>query len=426
MKSRRAVLAGLGTVGAVGLTGCSALPFGDDGNDREDVTLPADAVEPVSWPESPFPVAVPGALADTHRERAQELLAEVPADPNVPNGAVAEELRSDRERAADRLGDAAEDPWPIERLSAWRSRREAAATVRGAYRAATGEGDAEAVTERRRTVRERLGSFVAASEYRASSPLEAALVYAAVEELVTDCRRYLRPDRPYPSDPVARPFEAGQALGQVERARATLGDARRLEDAYLAERSDASSQWSALIDASGRLRFAVARTRSTVDGFLDVGEPPFEANLDGTAARTLFVETSRQVSSTVQSHEEYRDDGDYARAVIEAGQAVAAVEALRTAIDGIRDGAYQGEVTVDSVTEAAARAREAIAAVEASEHRRLATHFLRPALQTFEYLPRHIEEGYADAPRVQGDLARVELYARAVPAATAFVAQRLE
>ncbi|WP_459193742.1 hypothetical protein [Halosimplex sp. J119] len=426
MRSRRAVLAGLGTVGAAGLTGCSALPFGDDENQREDVALPADAVEPMSWPESPFPVAVPEGVAETHRERAQELLEEVPAEPTVPNGAITEKLRSEREDAASGLADPVDDPWPIDRLSTWRSRRETAATVRGAYRAATGEDDGETVAERRRAVREDLGAFVAGTEYRASPTLEAVLVYAPIEELIADCRSDVRPDRPYPSDPIARPFQAGEALGQVERARATLRDARRLREVYLAERTDATSQWETLIDASGRLRFAVGRARSTVDAFLDVDEPPFEADLDGTAARTLFVESSRQVSSAVESHERYRDDGDYARAVIEAGQALAAVEALRTAIDGIRDGAYQGEVTVDSVTEAATRAREAIAAVEDAENRQLATRLVRPPLQTFEYLPRHIEEGYADAPRVQGELARAELYARAVPAATAFVAQRLE
>ncbi|WP_206425078.1 hypothetical protein [Halosimplex salinum] len=93
---------------------------------------------------------------------------------------------------------------------------------------------------------------------------------------------------------------------------------------------------------------------------------------------------------------------------------------------GIRDGAYQASAIVESVTRTAERARTAITAIDDSENWRLATRIARPALATFDYIPNRIERGYADTPRVQGELARVELYARAVPAATAFVVERLE
>ncbi|QLH84652.1 hypothetical protein [Halosimplex pelagicum] len=426
MRSRRTLLAGLGTLGAATLAGCSALPLGDDDSERADVSLPADAVDPLSWPPSPFPVAVPETLATAHEERATELLAAVPDEPTVANGAISEDLRSQRARAADRLDDPVEVPWPTERLSLWRSRREAAAAARGAHRAATGDGDASAVADRRRTVRADLGSFVADHEYRASSPLEAVLVHAPVEDLTAECRRRLRPVPAYPDDPVAAPFRAGEAVGTVERARATLADARGLRDAYLRERDDPPSQWSAVIEASDRLRFAVGRTYSTVDAVVDADEPPVDADLDGTPARTLFEETSRHVRATHDDFEDRRADGDAATAVVEAGRTLAAVESLRTAIDGIRDGAYRESVTVESVTRTAERARAAIAAVDDSDHRRLATRIARPALETFDFVPTRIEDGYTDAARVQGDLARVELYARAVPAATAFVTERLD
>mgnify|MGYP000412787839 CR=1 FL=1 len=426
MRSRRTVLAGLGAIGVAGVSGCAALPFGNDQSDNEDVSLSTHDIGSIAWPESPFPVAVPVSLVNAHRERSRELLAAVPSEPSVPNGAVAREVRSNREHAADRLGDEPDESWPTEELSAWRGRRNEAACVLGTYRAATGEDDAAAVTERRQRVRDDLGSFVANHEYRASSPLEAVLAHAPIEDLVGDCRRRVRPDPAYPSDPVARPFQAGDAVGRVELARATLADARRLREAYLGERSEAIPRWTALIDASKRLEYAASRTRSSVTDFLDREELPFRADLDGTAGRWLFRRASGYVEAKTEEAREHRNDGQFAAAVIEAGQTLAGVEALRATIHGIRDGAYQGEVTTESVSRTADRAREAITAVGESENPRMAAQIVRPTLGTFEYVTNRIEEQYADAPRVEGDFAWVELYARAVPAAAEFVVERLE
>jgi hypothetical protein len=423
--ARRRFLAGLGTLGVAGLAGCSGLPsLGSDDGD-EYVDLPPDAAGSIEWPDAPFPVAVPPRLAASHRERAEALLAAVPTDPSVPNGAVAEELRAERERAAERIDDGVDEPWPTDGLDAWRGRRSDAAALLGAHRAATGEDDADEVGSRRREVRSALGSLAADHEYRASSALEAVLAHEPIEGLLADCRRRTRPNPAYPEDPIARPFRAGDALARVELARATLGDAGRLRAIYLSERDDPPSRWSALIDASDRLGLAVSRTRSTVRDFLDVDESPFRAELDGTPARALFRRASGQVSAAVDDHEERREAGDYATAVIEAGHALAAVEALRAAIEGIRDEAYRDPVSVESVEETADRARDAIASIESSEDARLASRLARPALDTFGYLPEYIERGYVDAARAQGDLAWAELYARAVPPAAAFVAERL-
>lgn len=424
MTSRRTVLAALGTAGVTSLAGCSTLPFRDR-DTGADVSVPADAVEPVSWPDSPFPVAVP-SIPEPHRERTRELLAEVPTDPSVPNGAIAEELRSDRERAGDRLVESVDESWPTDQLAEWRSRRNAAAAVQGAYRAATGEDDAATVTERRQTVRDELSSFVAAHEYRASTPAEAVLVHTPIEDLLADCRRYIRPAPAYPATPVADPFQAGDAVGNVERARATLSDAHRLREVYLTERSETPSQWDRLIETSDRLRYAVGRTRSSVEEFLEVDESPFDADLEGTAGRWLFSKASRRVTLLADGHESSRDDGDYATAIIEAGRALAAIDALRTTIEGIRDETYQEPATADAITRTAERVQEATAALAESEDRRLAALIGRPPFDTIEYLSHDLERGHTDATRVLGDLTWAELYARAVPAATAFVIERLE
>jgi hypothetical protein len=353
------------------------------------------------------------------------LLAAVPEELSIPNRAIAEELRSERKRVAERLENDVAEPWPTEALSEWRSRREAAASVRGTYRAATGKDDGEPVSDRRQAVRDDLGSFVADHEYRAPSPLEAVLVSAPIEALVTDCRRGVRPKPTYPADPLADPFRAGDAAGRVEDARATVDDARGLRKAYVSDRPEASTQWAALIEASDELRLSVARTRSTVQDFLEVDEPPFDADLEGTTGRAQFRAARGRVESAASDHEKHRRQGDYATAVIEAGRALAAIEALKATIEGIRSGAYQDDVTAESVSRTADRTREATAEIEGSEDRRLAALIARPVFAIFESAPDLITEGYIDPVRLQGELALAELYVRAVPAATEFIVDRL-
>lgn len=426
MTSRRRLLATLGTIGVAGLAGCSALPFSDDESDHtEEVTLSPDVVGSITWPESPFPVEIPVSLGEAHDDQAREFLAAVPEYPSVPNRAIAEEVRSERERVAKRLENDIEEPWPTEALSERRSRRGAAAAVRGTYRAATGEDDSESVTNRRREVRDDLWTFISDHEYRARSPLEAVLAHAPIEALVADCRRQVRPDSTYPAEPVAYPFVAGDTVGRVERARATLNDARELRATYVSERSEVSTQWAALIEVTKELRLSIGRTRSTVRDFLEVDDPPFDADLEGTAAQPQFMEASIRATGSVTSYDEHLSQGEYATAVIEAGRALAAIEALRATIEGIRNGAYQDDVTVESVTRTADRARDATTAIEESEDRNLAALIARRAYAIFEAAPDLIERGYTDPARLQGELALAELYARAVPAATEFVVDRL-
>ncbi|WP_066415096.1 hypothetical protein [Halorubrum aethiopicum] len=427
MTSRRSLLAGVASAGVAALAGCAGIaPWRDDETDRADVDLAPDAVEPVERPASPFPVAVPSSLAAAHEERARGLLETVPAEPSVPNAAVTRRLRNERERAADRIENGVDRPWPTERLAGWRGTRSEAATVRGAHRAATGEHDAAALEERRRTVREDLASFAAGHEYRARSPREAVLAHAPVEDLAATCRRRVRPVLTYPSDPVARPFRAGEAVGRVEHARASLADAIGLLEAYDGERAETPSQWSALIASADRLRAAVYRSRSRVGEYLGDDTPPVDDDLAGTPARRLYDTASGRAESLVEETRERVDDGDVATAASAAGRALAAVAALETAVEGIRGDGYREPVTAESVERAADRAREALAGVAESDDPRLAARFAEPALGTHAYVVDRLDEGYADPVRVQGDLTWIDLHARAVPPATRFVLERLE
>lgn len=425
MRSRRRLLADLGTAGAVGLAGCSAFSSTDDRRPRE-VSLSADTVGRPPWPPSPFPVPVPPSLTEAHETRVRELLEAVPVSPSIPNEAIAAEIEADRENAVGRLDDPPEGPWPRDVLETWRRRRRGAATVRRAYRAATGSNDAATVTERRRTARDGFGAFSTDLEYRARSPLEAVVTYEPIESLLSDCERRLRPTTAYPADPVAKPFQAGEAVGAVESATAVLRDARGLRSAYLGEHDEASAQWTALAAAAERLRLSVDRTELTVREHLDDRDPPVGGDLAGTVAGELFTASRRRVESATDSITELYDDGRYATAVITAGEALAAVETLRAATAGIRDGAYRDEVSESSVEAAAERARDALARVTEAEHAALATAVAEPALRTVAGVIDRIDRGIGNATRVRGALAYVDLYARAVPAATAFVAERLD
>jgi hypothetical protein len=53
----------------------------------------------------------------------------VSKDITVPNGAIAQELRSNRQQTADALEQSVDEPWPTMELETWRQRQEEAATV---------------------------------------------------------------------------------------------------------------------------------------------------------------------------------------------------------------------------------------------------------------------------------------------------------
>ncbi|VTT85353.1 hypothetical protein DM2_235 [Halorubrum sp. DM2] len=417
--SRRRFLAGVAAAGVAATAGCSGLPFGDEQETGGDPpSLPTDAIGPIDRPAWPFPVAVGRSLVDAHESRTRDLLADVPADPDVANAAVAERIGEDRDRVRQRADVDPPDSWPVDILAAWRRRRGDAATVRGAYRAATGVDDGSDLVARRRAIRDDRAALAGELEYRAASVEEAVLAYEPVESLLAECARHVRPHVSYPDDPVADPFGAGKAVGDVERARATATDAAGLRSAFLAERDDASPRWGSLVAAADELDGSVSRTRSTVRERAD-------ADLSGTVAQELLTAGERRIDSAVGDIEEASDAGEPATAVAEAGVALAALDALRTAADKVRDGRYREVPTESSVRSAAERARSGVdAAVDGDDP--LATRLARPVFETLELVADRIEEGYASPRQTEAELTFAGLYADAVPPAAAFVRERLE
>ncbi|RLM50612.1 twin-arginine translocation signal domain-containing protein [Halorubrum sp. Atlit-28R] len=423
-RSRRGFLAGLATAGAAAVAGCAASPLADGETNRGEATaVPPGLVDAVEWPPAPFPATVPDSLAAAHQSRARDLLDAVPAEPSLPNAAVAAAIADDRARAVERVDAEPTDPWPTEALAARRRARGTAATVRGAYRAATGVDESADLAARRRTVREDRAALAAGLEYRAESTAAAALAYEPVESLLAACARHLVPTVRYPDDPVAAPFRAGDAVGDVERARAAATDAAGLRDAFHGDREGIDPQWASLVAAAETLDGSVRRTRAEVRRRTGDEAVPTDEDLSGTVAQELAVATERRTASAVRGVERASDDGNYATAVIEAGTALATVEARRRAVEAIRDGGHRNPPSESSLRSAAERAREAVAAVDGGDP--LAARFVRPALASLGRVADEVDAGYADPRRTQAELTYAALYARAVPPATAFVRERL-
>ncbi|EMA68551.1 hypothetical protein [Halorubrum distributum] len=425
--SRRRLLAGVAATGAAALAGCSGLPFAG-GEERRDspVSLPADAVGSIEWPASPFPTAVPASLAAAHEARTRSLLDDVPAEPELPNAAVATEIETRRERARERANAGLTDEWPVDDLDAWRRRREDAAEVRAAYRAATGNDDGSELSARRRAVRDARTALAGDLAYRAESTAAAVLAYEPVESLLAECARSVRPQVTYPADPLAEPFRAGEAVGRVERAEAAAADAEGLREACLDSWDEASPRWASLVAAAETLRGSVSRTRASVRERVGREDPLDEEDLSGTVAQELAATGETRVESAVEDVSRATDAGEHATAVVEAGTALAEVEAYRAAVVEIRDGRHRAAPTESSVRSTAERARAAVSeAVAAGDP--LVARLLRPGLGVFGYAADRVEEGYGSAPRrTQASLVYAALYASAVPAAAEFVRERLE
>ncbi|MBV0900191.1 hypothetical protein [Haloarcula salina] len=424
--TRRDLLAACGA-GLAGLAGCSGLSPFEEREERVDTGRLDGDLATVALPASPYPVSVPASLGQRHRERARELLDGVPDSPSIPNAAVAQKLVEERDRAENSLesdGDGREE-WPLNRLDGHRYDRSEAARVRSAYRAAVGEDDGDPLREYRRTVAASRGAFEGDLAYRASDPVTAVLAHEPVEELLAECRETNQPTPPYPDDPRTEPFRAGEAVGTVERGAAALGDARRLRERYLRAASDPTPQWDRLAVAAESLERALRFSQDRVEGYRDPGPDVFERDLDGTAARRLYADAARDLRTRTEETEAAVDDADFATAVLDAGQGLVALEVLTAVVMGIRDGEYQGDPSLSTVRSSAEASAAAVESALGTEPRGLAVRLCEPALFTHRYAVRSVARYEPDAAELLAEFRRAELLASAVPAATAFVVERL-
>lgn len=412
--------------GAATLSGCSAFSS-SDGDDERDVApeAVARALRERDGPTVPAatPLSVPDGAIARHRERARDTLADVPADLSVPNGAVTRELRADRERVADDLDAPADGP-PLDRLSTWRDRRGAAVNVSRAYAAANGDAGREAYRERRRESLSALASFEASIAYRAPDPVAATAAYAPLEAWTDTARNRLEPRAPFPEEPRSAVFAVGDRWEAIAQAAAQTADARRLRDAYV-ESTDATSQWERLAAATQRLSYSFRATRERVQQYLDADVSVLDADADDPLLRELFWQSTGAVEWRGENAAEARDRHDHATAIVETGKGLAAAETLDRVVDEIRAGDYRTEVSERTVTAAHDAAVDAIEAAADATPRPLAVALVAPAVTSLDGVRRRLEGASLSPERMQAQLDYAARYARVVPSATAFVAERL-
>lgn len=353
--TRRTLVGGAATLVTTALAGCSSLSFGDESEPElgfEPSELPQSVVTTFPQRPSAYPGPVPDGLAERHRDRARALLDDVPADPSFPNGMTSEQLEDERESASERVREGSESTGqPLDRLGHWRYARGTAAEVWGAYHAAAGEIDAEAVASRREQIRRELARF----EMEWSAPgvdgVEALALGYPLEELRTQCRRFLVPEARFPDEPDAAVFRVGSLVAGVERARAALADLTGLRQAYADSASSTESHRSKLSMLTRRVHETVSVSRRQVEPHLggSVNYSTFERDIEGLPAAELFLRLHGLANHTIADAEEARHRGNDARAVVYGARALVAILALTTASDAIREGEYGMPDSVEAV-----------------------------------------------------------------------------
>ncbi|WP_153554518.1 hypothetical protein [Halomicrobium sp. LC1Hm] len=425
--SRRRFLMSIG-VGTSALAGCSALPSNGDDEPEIDDDAIARAIREREAPSVPAtnPLSVPSGAIEHHRTAARATLERVPPELSVPNGAITEKLREQRARVATELDSSAEGA-PRERLATWRDRRGDAVNVRRAYEAASGDADRGGYRDRYDEVRAERAAVGAALDYRAPDPVAATVGFGTVESLLDTARERLGPRSPFPDQPETAVFAVGDSWEAIETAGIETADARRLRDAFV-DATDGTAWRSHLAAASERLGYSVRATRDRVAEYVDA-----EASvLDADAAtepptRHLFRQASDTVDWRTEHAAQARDRHDHATAVIESGRGLVAAEALDRVVTEIESGEYRTAVTEETVQSAHASAVSAVEDAVAATPRPLAVALATPAIEVLSGVRRRLDRSPSRvAPeRLQPRLDSVVRYARVVPDATAFVAERL-
>lgn len=435
MRTRRRYLATLGTLGLGALAGCETLEGPDESPDRiERADLSGWTPREIQPPRT-LPVALPEERTDVHRDRMREFLDMVPAEPSIPNEVIEDRLRDERARLATRVEKERDSPSLLAALGEWRWYRRKAANLYGQYATASGEDLGDTLEDRRQELREQLGEERASIEYSAGSPVEAILVYERVESLLEDADRYLRPHDPYPEHPVANVEQAGAAVGSVEGAAAALADARWIRESALAPPQAPSSHWSTLLEAVRGLEITVDRTRrERIPNPAEANvEEVFSGELSGVD-RELFKLGRRRARSGDDPVRGYRESGQVASAVLEAGRQLSGIVAFDAIISALeadeRDSDEAAEMddgqSVAALKRASASAADRLESLRSAQHPHLTSAIADPAIGAYRAPRRYLEDQYFDPERAEASFRYAALYGTAAPDVASFVAGRLE
>lgn len=415
-RSRRGVLAA-STATLAALAGCSF----PTGGSYDDAALRRLADAGRFGHPYPHPFDVPEPMIRHHWDRTRELVAAVPASPDVPNEAVVRTITGEREHLREHLAErtttpdgagtdesdesdrtAGEDDGeqperPSRRLAEARQHRVDAAKMWGAYRAATGELREADVEQRREAQRDRLAAFRSAWDYRASGPVRAVVVHADLEHRVDQVEHSLEPYPPFPEDPVADTEEAGHLVGRTEEAAAVLDDVERYREQVAGE--GAAGYRPALTATRIWLRRRAAREAEAVDRPLEEGVAALEGDPGESVARYRFTVARYVLQEYADGGvQEVDERGHLANAVLVGAARRAAVSAFVDAVEAVEDGPASVDVGARTIEDARDRAHESVRAALDERSPALMAELLDPAFTAMRRAHRELERGKSGTP----------------------------
>lgn len=437
--TRRGVLAACGA-GLTALAGCASVDLSsrgrDDDREYDAERLAALAERGTPTPRNGFPVAITVTELDRHRDRARDLVSIVPDRPDIPNGAVAEQLRTDRERVRDDLagdGESAGDDerTDFDRLADVRRVRADAAEVAGAYRAATRAIHRRGIEARREALREDRRAFEAEWAYRGDDAAGALVVGAALEDLLERARRGAEAWPSFPDDPAADVFRVGEITRTLEAGRAALADAVDLRTRYLNGGSDAPSHRGAIAAAAHRLRDRTLWNRQAIHEYLDadVSALPFNRRIEGTPAAELYRRARLRAEDALRGPDRARRSGEHATATLQGARGIASLRAFEAVIEALEAGEYGPPENAEHVATAHEAAVDALGAAWRTAPTAVSVKVAAPArwavgrgLSGLERSDGH----HRDVDRAVASFGYARLYAEAVPVVIGTVVEVLE
>ncbi|WP_158058289.1 hypothetical protein [Halorussus halophilus] len=339
--SRRGFLA-LAATGA--LAGCNALPepFSED---QQSPKLDASELEAMASEDGPDvsppnPVAVEQSYFDESVARVEKRLETVPApldSDDVPNEAIRKRLVGAYERANDEL-DALSGAEPsVAALDDVRRARENAQFAATAWEVITTDRTRRDVARQIPEIRSDLDAFRGRWQYLGDDPIQAVFVHETIESLVGIADRHAeRNQRQRYADP-QNPLAVGEFAGRLEEARAAVADASYLYDQFEGSLDSARNLRPTFEQTSESLGETLAKRRSRLPTTTENGEATFvERDISETLAERALEELFRD--ARYSNLDEFRTEGRYAHAVLEAHSDLAEVRAFRSLRKQVEDG----------------------------------------------------------------------------------------
>ncbi|MFW5934299.1 MAG: hypothetical protein ACOCQL_00440 [Halolamina sp.] len=347
--SRRGLLA---VAGASALAGCNGLSeFGEE----SEPTIRAYDLPDVDRREEPEPVvpeSVPVDIAPAYftatRDRITTLLEALPTPlgpEDIPNGYVRERLVDAATGATDRLSEAQGAPTALAALTALRRGRADARYAAAGWAVVEVDRSAETLEAEHRQVVSDAQSVRDGHEYVGDDPVRATLVHRRIEDLL---------ERAIASDDPRREGNRLLAVAEwgetVESARASLDDARHLDEQFTASLPPATGTVEETLRGAAETLFADVRSRNS--------DVPPEPTGEEWGVQELVIDELRQRFTYGAGR--VADANGPASAVVDANRQLTRFEALDRLQGRIDDGELSRPPSAEAIAEIRSDAYDAL------------------------------------------------------------------